>query len=242
MGKIMYKDHEYSAIDGKAEVYKAAWTATSSSGFAAVTETLTLPAGIYIGIIKIPVCSQKTSLAFGLVPTPSDFSTGGMLAVDQGTLTFQFTLDTPTPVYVNSQMSTATTYTYIERGYFKAIRLCSIDGESNDIVETGTSGIWTYRKWSDGTAECWGEIPSTAYAITGTWTNGRYASSGIDWPSGLFINTPVASLNKNSSGAGLIWISISSNTSSHVNFYVCDTAGQSSVSLSIAIQAKGKWK
>lgn len=24
------------------------------------------------------------------------------------------------------------------------------------VVETGTSGIWTYRKWSDGTAECWG--------------------------------------------------------------------------------------
>lgn len=24
------------------------------------------------------------------------------------------------------------------------------------VLETGTSGIWTYRKWSDGTAECWG--------------------------------------------------------------------------------------
>lgn len=24
------------------------------------------------------------------------------------------------------------------------------------IVESGTSGIWSYRKWSDGTAECWG--------------------------------------------------------------------------------------
>lgn len=24
------------------------------------------------------------------------------------------------------------------------------------IVEQGTSGDWTYRKWSDGTAECWG--------------------------------------------------------------------------------------
>ena len=23
------------------------------------------------------------------------------------------------------------------------------------IVEQGTSGIWTYRKWSDGIAECW---------------------------------------------------------------------------------------
>ena len=36
------------------------------------------------------------------------------------------------------------------------------------VVETGTSGIWTYRKWSDGTAEAWG------YA-TGT------TNSGGDW-------------------------------------------------------------
>lgn len=26
------------------------------------------------------------------------------------------------------------------------------------IVEQGTSGIWTYRKWASGVAECWGRI------------------------------------------------------------------------------------
>lgn len=24
------------------------------------------------------------------------------------------------------------------------------------VVETGTSGIWTYRKWNSGVVECWG--------------------------------------------------------------------------------------
>ena len=24
------------------------------------------------------------------------------------------------------------------------------------VVEQGTSGIWTYRKWNSGKAECWG--------------------------------------------------------------------------------------
>ena len=28
--------------------------------------------------------------------------------------------------------------------------------ENVRIIESGTSGIWTYRVWSDGTAECWG--------------------------------------------------------------------------------------
>ncbi len=27
---------------------------------------------------------------------------------------------------------------------------------SDYVVETGTSGIWAYRKWASGTAECWG--------------------------------------------------------------------------------------
>ena len=31
------------------------------------------------------------------------------------------------------------------------------------VVETGTEGIWYYRKWSDGTAECWG-IDTRTYA------------------------------------------------------------------------------
>lgn len=34
------------------------------------------------------------------------------------------------------------------------------------IVEQGTSGIWTYRKWNSGIAECWGRI-----SISGLTTN-----------------------------------------------------------------------
>lgn len=29
------------------------------------------------------------------------------------------------------------------------------------VVERGTSGIWTYRKWASGIAECWGTSSST---------------------------------------------------------------------------------
>lgn len=29
------------------------------------------------------------------------------------------------------------------------------------IVQRGTSGIWTYRKWNSGDAECWGTVTST---------------------------------------------------------------------------------
>ena len=29
------------------------------------------------------------------------------------------------------------------------------------VVEQGTDGIWTYRKWNSGIAECWGYWPAT---------------------------------------------------------------------------------
>lgn len=34
------------------------------------------------------------------------------------------------------------------------------------IVEQGTSGIWTYRKWASGVAECWGRITISGLTAT----------------------------------------------------------------------------
>ena len=54
------------------------------------------------------------------------------------------------------------------------------------LVESGTSGIWNYRKWSDGTAECWGT--STASVAIQTAQQYTYVSdcATVDFPSGLF--------------------------------------------------------
>lgn len=53
------------------------------------------------------------------------------------------------------------------------------------IIEQGTSGIWTYRKWSDGTAECWGyKQAQLALSAWGTWYYVRI--DGDDYPTGLF--------------------------------------------------------
>ena len=53
------------------------------------------------------------------------------------------------------------------------------------IVDQGTSGIWTYRKWNSGIAECWGyKTISTTFASWGSW---YYISvTGDNYPTGLF--------------------------------------------------------
>ncbi len=40
------------------------------------------------------------------------------------------------------------------------------------ISESGTDGIWTYRKWSDGTAECWGRasVSLTSYTTVNSFS------------------------------------------------------------------------
>ena len=46
--------------------------------------------------------------------------------------------------------------------YFNGAKL------SDFVVEQGTSGIWTYRKWNSGVAECWGIYTMTS-ACTKAW-------------------------------------------------------------------------
>ena len=64
------------------------------------------------------------------------------------------------------------------------------------IVESGTSGSWYYRKWADGTAECW----ASRVVTDGNW--GAWGSTGLlranftvpDYPKSLFIESPVVTL------------------------------------------------
>ena len=53
------------------------------------------------------------------------------------------------------------------------------------IVETGTSGNWRYRKYSDGTCEAWGTFVNYDYAMTSA-----YASTGGYYGGQLNITFP----------------------------------------------------
>ena len=64
---------------------------------------------------------------------------------------------------------------------------------SSFVTETGTDGIWTYRKWSDGTAECWGQYTTTMNFTGSSGVTGLLVGDvglEIDFPTGLFVETP----------------------------------------------------
>lgn len=59
----------------------------------------------------------------------------------------------------DGEMSIGTEEKPYSTGYFNQIY---IGGNPVSVIEEeGTSGIWTYRKWSSGVAECWAKITQT---------------------------------------------------------------------------------
>ena len=58
------------------------------------------------------------------------------------------------------------------------------------IVEQGTSGIWTYRKWNSGIAECWGEVTARASITDAFGSMYMTVTDYFSWPNALFSAPP----------------------------------------------------
>ena len=114
--------------------------------------------------------------------------------------------------------------------------------ESHDyIVEQGTSGIWTYRKWNSGIAECWGNASGSA-SFTRTW-GGLYICDAftVSFPSGLFIANPVATMSAQGGNSLIVFNGGTLNATS-MKIQAGRGASASNFSYFIGIHAIGRWK
>lgn len=115
-------------------------------------------------------------------------------------------------------------------------------GTVDYIVEQGTSGIWTYRKWNSGIAECWGRGSATLsnYATV----NGFYGyNTTFSLPSGLFVSGSVPTHTYTASVGTAFAIPASgistSNTGIHV-YALTNVSGSRSCVFDMVV--KGRWK
>lgn len=115
-------------------------------------------------------------------------------------------------------------------------------GSADYVAEQATSGIWTYRKWDSGIAECWGIQSLGTKAITSAYGNGFYASADtINLPSGLFTSvTNVQATSRDTAGYGT-WFNVSNISTTAVTGYMY---GISSVStgVTLSLYVVGKWR
>lgn len=110
------------------------------------------------------------------------------------------------------------------------------------IVEEGTSGIWTYRKWNSGIAECWCDWSSGSFAPV-TAVGGFYgrALTVSNFPTNLFIERPVAFFNLDEWGSGYFWGQARAVTATTYRITVWRNDNASS-SAKGSMYAIGKWK
>lgn len=117
--------------------------------------------------------------------------------------------------------------------------------ETAHIVESGTDGIWTWRKYSDGTAECWGtlnvgNVTQDAFTAWGSWYSATI-SEGVAFP---FPFTSVPSLTREVStpvGAGIgMYITPTAESTGRVSLVRPNTNGVTGIKISF--HAQGRWK
>ena len=122
----------------------------------------------------------------------------------------------------------------------------TIMGESlkDFVIEQGTSGVWRYRKWYSGIAECWGTLTQnvTSWTAWGSLYEAKPAAQGT-YPSELFNATPTITASPRGSQGlcGLEYYTGASSTTTPYLYCLRPSAGNNGTYY-IDVQVKGKWK
>lgn len=110
------------------------------------------------------------------------------------------------------------------------------------VVEQGTSGAWTYRKWNSGVSECWAHFGTTS-TNNGAWTT--------NFPTGLFmsgtypyvIQTPWYGESTDSSrDARAFYLTDGSNSTQFVSYFRTYNGSTYSGNIAMQVHAIGRWK
>lgn len=106
----------------RGEYYEAEWTAqAASASLTQLTGALTLPAGVYVIDLMVPVVSVLSGTpTFGLRGVTNHWQQG---VAAQGTLTWVVRLTSATQVYGCTGSGASMEFSYTERGGLRAVRV-----------------------------------------------------------------------------------------------------------------------
>ena len=131
-----------------------------------------------------------------------------------------------------------------QRGLMTVPDKVKLDGIADYIVEQGTSGIWTYRKWNSGIAECWGNTGFTSTALTQWGAVYDVLVPSVNFPSGLFNATPELVATAKEGYAGVVGYGGNTQlTKDHTQDFMWLRGGSAgNVSGKLSMHAIGNWK
>ena len=111
------------------------------------------------------------------------------------------------------------------------------------IVEQGTSGIWTYRKWNSGIAECWG-TKTVAPSISDDWGNWKEGkiSDKLSYPSGLFVENPAFFVGTNTTSNAFVFEHWEAGSATQTPLIYGSRPYAATFTATICLRAVGRWK
>ena len=121
------------------------------------------------------------------------------------------------------------------------------DAEVPTIVEQGEYDNWTYRKWTDGTAECWRNYTistSIVNATSGWYSSGELYGTNLYFP---FTFKERPSVNVSVMPTGATWAVVfpsntGGSTSQTGSYQLMSTSSFTSKSYILSYQVKGRWQ
>lgn len=197
--------------------------------------SLPYPSGMFI---NTPTCfCQVSSSAASVMVMPTGLNSGG-------------TASTPAyhAVRSGSLSNCAVQAEFYVKGFWKTFTPTEVPSNykpsADYIFERGTSGIWVYRKWNSGLAECWGVWggPLTHYATVASGLYGYYTTMGLP---AIFDSSVLPVIQVTAGvGAGFAWSGAympNSYTGTSFNIYaVSGLSGTQTVTFNMSV--KGRWK
>ena len=118
--------------------------------------------------------------------------------------------------------------------------------DSDLIVEQGVTGIWTWRKWQSGFAECWGRIQKSITGSSWSAWGSLYQAEivqGYDYPF-EFTDTPKEQATLHSASGGMLnggaWTLSASTTGDY--YIIHPNSLSNSYSCLLDLYVVGRWK
>lgn len=109
------------------------------------------------------------------------------------------------------------------------------------VIEQGASGVWTYRKWNNGTAECWGTLNGTLAPYT--TINGFAAyEGGVNFPANLFVAVPNVQFQPYIGNGFAIPARGVISTAAQCKWVALSNVNAANTTVKIDVFAIGKWK
>lgn len=112
------------------------------------------------------------------------------------------------------------------------------------VVEQGTSGIWTYRKWNSGIAECWGLYTTGSVAISRAFGNiytHQNQIDGVAYPF-TFTSAPYEVETIHNANCWIMYQNAQTTTTSKSFWIVRPVSYATSAQYAVDIYVKGTWK